>query len=88
MYVEAGGTKLAQSKNEAFDKLERPNTWGDLRMIIGIFRFYIQFLPLNDLETIPWRYIWSNQPQPGALSQKEEMELMKKIWNIEDQMLL
>ena len=55
MYVEAGGTKLAQSKNEAFDKLERPNTWGDLRMIIGIFRFYIQFFPLYELEIRPWR---------------------------------
>ena len=32
-------------QNEAFAKLERPDTWGDLRMIIGIFKFYSQLCP-------------------------------------------
>ena len=40
MEVAAGGTKYKQSKNEAFSKLEKPNTWGDLHMIIGILGFY------------------------------------------------
>ena len=52
------GTKPAHSKNEAFAKLERPNTWGDLNIIIDIFGFYIQFFPLYDLEIRPWRYIF------------------------------
>ena len=46
MDVAAGGTEPTQSKNEAFFKLEQPNTRGDLHMLIGIFRFYSQFLPL------------------------------------------
>ena len=39
MIVATGETQPAQFKNEAFAKLERPNTWGDLHMIIGIFVF-------------------------------------------------
>ena len=53
MGVAAGGTQPAQSKNEAFTKLERPNTWGDLCMIIELFGFYRNFLPLDDLDIIP-----------------------------------
>ena len=70
MDVAAGGTQPAQSKNEAFDWLEQPNTWGDLRMIIGIFVFYIQFFPLYELGIRPWMYIFSKQPQLGRLYQK------------------
>ena len=54
MDVAAGGTQLAQSQNEAFTKLEQPNTWGDLRMLIGIFGFYSQLLPLYELYIRPW----------------------------------
>ena len=39
MCVVAGGTQHAKSKSEAFAKLEGPNTWGDLRMLIGLFLF-------------------------------------------------
>ena len=55
MYVSEGGTQHAQSKNETFSKLEQPNTWGDLCMLIGIFGFYIQFLPLYEVDIRPWR---------------------------------
>ena len=41
-----GGTQPTKSNNEAFYNIEQPNTWGDLRMLIGIFGFYRQFLPL------------------------------------------
>ena len=68
MDVAAGGTQPAQAKNEVFAKLERPNTLGDLRMIIDIFGFYSQFFPLYDLDIRPWRYILSKQPQQGTLS--------------------
>ena len=57
MDVAADGTQPAQSKNEAFAKIEQPNTWGDLHMLIGLFGFYSQFFPLHDLEIRPWRYI-------------------------------
>ena len=57
-------------------------------MIIGIFGFYRKFLPLYDLDIIPWRYILSNHPESGTLSQKEEMEIMQNPWNPEGQRLL
>ena len=69
--VVAVGKKPEQSKNEAFTKLEQPNTWGDFRMLIGLFGFYRQLFPLYELDIKPWRYIFSNLPQPGTLSQKE-----------------
>ena len=43
--VAAGATKPTHYKNEAFSKIEQPNSWGDLHIIIGIFGFYNQFLP-------------------------------------------
>ena len=36
MDMSAYGAHPAQSKNEAFDHMEQPNTWGDLRMLIVI----------------------------------------------------
>ena len=36
-------------------------------MLIGVFILYRQFLPLYNLDIIPWRYILSKQPQPGTL---------------------
>ena len=54
MDVAAGGTQPTQSKNQIFSKLDQPNPWGDLRMLIGIFGFYSQFLPLYDLDIRPW----------------------------------
>ena len=88
MDMVVGGTIYAQFKNEAIDKIEKPNTWGDFRMLIGIFGLYRQFMPLYELYIRPWRYIFSKQPQPETLSKKEEMELIQNIWNLEDQILL
>ena len=68
--VETGVTQPARSINEAFAKLERPNTWGDLHMLIGLFGFYSQFLTPYELDIRPWRYIFSKQPQPETLYQK------------------
>ena len=51
--VAAGGTQPEQSKNEAFSKIERPSTWGDLCMLIGILGFYSQLLTLYKMEIRP-----------------------------------
>ena len=50
MDVASSGKKPEQSKNEAYAKLERPNKWGYLSMLIGIFGFYTQLLTLYELE--------------------------------------
>ena len=83
-----GGTQPAQSKNEAFSKIERPNTWGNLRMLIGLFVFYCQFFPLYYLDIRTWRYIFLKQNQLGTIFKEEYMPLMHNLWDIEDQSLL
>ena len=57
-------------------------------MLIGISGLYSQFLTLYELDIRPWRYILSKQTQPGALSQKEDMELIQNLCNPEYQRLL
>ena len=57
-------------------------------MLIEIFGFYIQFLPLYDIDIRPRRYILSKQYQTGKPSQKGNMELMQNLWIPEDQRLL
>ena len=48
------GTDIAAGVTQpAHVKLEQPNTWGELRMLIGFLGFYSQFLPLYDLEIRP-----------------------------------
>ena len=55
MYVEAGETQYAQSKNEAFSNIEQPKTLGGIRMIVGIFGLYSHFLPLYEMDIRPFR---------------------------------
>ena len=50
-----------------------PGIQTNLCMIIGIFGFYRNFLPLYDLDIQPYINILSKNPQLGKLSQKEEM---------------
>ena len=78
--VAAGITQPAHSQNEAFGKLEQPNKWGYLCMIIFIFGLYSQILNLYDLEIRPWRYIFPNKIQPGEIYKREDMDMMKNIW--------
>ena len=54
-------------------------------MLIGIFVLYSQFLSLYDLDIRPWRYILFSQIHPGTLYKKEDMYLMKNLWNPDDQ---
>ena len=83
MDLETGGKQPEWSKIDAFAKLEKSNTCVDLRIIIGILGLYSQFLPLYELNIQPWRYILSKMPQPGKLSQKEDMVLMQTLWTEE-----
>ena len=39
------GNTPASSKFEAIRKLERPMTFGDLHMLIGLFEFYSRWIP-------------------------------------------
>ena len=59
------GNAPAKSKNEAFRKLARPNTYHDLRSLIGMIGFYANWIPFFELRIIPWRKIMKKAPRPG-----------------------
>lgn len=61
----AGGNKPAESKSAAFAALGHPNTFGDLRMLIGFFGFYSKHIPLYKTQIAPWRSILKKEPKPG-----------------------
>ena len=42
--VAAGGSKPKHYKNDTFDNLDRPKTWDNVQIIIGLFGFYINVL--------------------------------------------
>ena len=74
------GNQPAQSKYHAFQALNRPETWYDLRMIIGFFGFYAKFMPLYETRIQPFRLLLSKQPKPGSLSPDDERKLMTTLW--------
>ena len=86
--VGAKGNNPSRSKFEAFEKLERLQTWSDLRMLIGVFGFYSKHLPLFELVISPWRKVLAQQPSPGDMSKSEEASLMTSIWMQECEALL
>ena len=47
--VASGGSQPTHYKNDTFDKIDRPNTWYNVHIIIGIFGFYIHYLLLYEL---------------------------------------
>ena len=51
----SAGERPCTLKKKSFENIYQPNTWGDIRMLIGIFGLYSPFLPLYDLEIRLWR---------------------------------
>ena len=81
--VGAKGNSPAHSKFDAFEKLGRPRTWSDIRMLIGVFGFYSKHLPMFELEISPWRKVLMCQPEPGEMSKNEEADKMAGLWTDE-----
>ena len=86
--IVAGGNKPAESKYAAFEALGRPNTFGDLRMLIGLFGFYSKHLALYEPRIAPWRSILAQQPKPGELTKVEECRRVSELWSNEDEVIL
>ena len=78
--VAGEGNKPAESKYEAFERLERPITFSDLRILIGFFGFYSRWLWLFESRIRPWRDILMKQPRPGTMSPVAERHLMTQLW--------
>lgn len=74
------GNAPAASKFDAFRMLPRPNTWTDLRMLIGMFGFYQQWLERYEARIQPFRKLQKGAPKPGMLSQSEEMDFFSGFW--------
>lgn len=82
------GNSPARSKFAAFEKLERPATWADLRMLIGVFGFYSKHLPLYELCITPWRQVLAAQPGAEAATHRQERKRMAELWTDECEALL
>ena len=74
------GNAPARSKSEAFRKLGRPQTWSDLRMLVGTFGFYQHWLYNYELRIQPFRRLQRKEPRPGSLSFPEERKLFAAAW--------
>ena len=55
MYVAQGGTQHSHSNNEDFSKLEKPNIWVNLGMLIVFLGLYRQLLPLYEMDIRTYR---------------------------------
>ena len=58
------GNALAKSKNDAFRNLGRPNSYHDLRSLIGMIGFYSNWIPFFELRILPWRRLMRKAPKP------------------------
>jgi hypothetical protein len=79
--IVAGGNKPAEWKYAAFEALGRPNTFGDLCMLIGLFGFYSKHLSLYEPQIAPWRSILAQQPKPGEFTKVEECRRVSELWS-------
>ena len=76
----AGGNRPAHSKFAAFEKLGPPQSWSDIRMLIGMCGFYSKHIPLFELELGPWREILTKQPALGDISRLKEEAFISSLW--------
>ena len=85
--VHAEGNSPAQSKFDAFRKLDRPVLFTDLNMLIGCFGFYQEHLPLFEIRISRWRSHQKLRPPPGT-PKEEEMRILREAWTSTDDDLL
>jgi hypothetical protein len=78
--VGPNGNSPARSKFDAFKRLQPPHTWTDLRMVIGMFGFYQQYLELFEVRLAPFRELQRGAPRPGVMPPVVEKEWFKGFW--------
>ena len=81
--VSPHGNSPAKTKLNDFRKLAPPQTWGDLRMAIGLFGFYQEWIPLFEARIRPYRKLQQGQPKPGMLTPQEEQDFFLGFWQKE-----
>lgn len=79
------GNTPAHSKDDAFRALERPKSWTDLRMLIGMFGFYGEWIPLFEFRISGWRfYLKVYSSKPGTIPRRVEAAQIDAVWKQED----
>jgi len=81
------GNSPAKSKHATFASIPSPESWSDLRMIIGMFGFYSQWLYNYEVRIKPWRELQRRQPDIGTPTDEERL-LMQSLWTKEHEALL
>ena len=85
--VHPEGNAPTRSKNEAFRKLGKPDTFTDLNMLIGCFGFYQEHIPLYEVRIKRWRDLQKLRPPTGT-PKNQDKEILDKVWGPEDEKLL
>ena len=86
--IKLGGNQPAQYRFAYFDILKCPCTWEYLWMLIGLFGFYIKFIPLYIMDIRSWIDIMAKYPRPGPVAANEERNSMLQLCTSEDKSLL
>ena len=81
------GNAPAKSKDDAFAKLEKPQLFTDLNMLIGCFGFYQEHLPLFEHRIKQWRELQKLRPVTGT-PKEEERRILQEAWSESDDKLL
>ena len=74
------GNSPAASKFAAFKRIPRPETWADLRMIIGMFGFYSAWIQNFEVRIKPWRSLQKRAPNPGSVPVDVERQMLAALW--------
>ena len=86
--MEADGNRPAKSKDHLFENLRisKPESMGDLRILIGLLGFYQEWIPLFEVRIKQWRDYQKDLP-PGKQSKEDEKNYFELHWNESDEKL-
>ena len=78
------GNAPAKAKNKTILQVTQPKLFADLSLLIGLFGFYRNWIPLYETRIRPWRRIMKRRPGMGDLTKEEESQLLEKLWKAND----
>ncbi len=69
--------------------MERPHSWTDLRISIGMFGFYAEWIVLFEFRIAPWHmYLKVYATKPGTIPRHVEAGQIDAVWTQEDDCIL
>ena len=70
----AEGNSPSQEKIVEMKKLERPRTFRDLRMVVGMFGFYSQFIPFFEAKIEPFRRLTRRKDLQDIMKERRRIK--------------